>query len=371
MSNGRIREFFPGGNTSLGFFSYYDYIIAPDATRIFIIKGGPGVGKSSFMKAIANELNEQGFDIELHHCSSDPDSLDGLVFPQIGVAMIDGTSPHVVDPHNPGAVDEILHLGDYWDEEGIRQGKQEILALNQEVGRLFRRAYRYLKAARAIHDDQKAIYSEGLNLGLANEKAADLIEAIFEGRPVSRKAGKVRKLFASAITPVGFRNFLTNLIEPVATIYAVQGQPGTGKSTLLGKLSIAAEERGMDCEAFYCALDPYKLEHLVIPDLDVAVTTAVEPHRVDLTKATAIMNMDECLNPELPEKQGAVSKENQVLFEILMKNAVSTITEAKSVHDKMEEYYIPHMNFAVIGELRHRTVARILKYAAEVAPSFV
>ena len=53
MGEGKVREFFPGGNTSLGFFSYYDYLVPPDATRIMIIKGGPGVGKSSFMKALA------------------------------------------------------------------------------------------------------------------------------------------------------------------------------------------------------------------------------------------------------------------------------------------------------------------------------
>jgi hypothetical protein len=28
-----------------------------------------------------------------------------------------------VDPKNPGAVDEIINLGDFWDEEGIRKNK--------------------------------------------------------------------------------------------------------------------------------------------------------------------------------------------------------------------------------------------------------
>lgn len=369
MANGRVLDFYPGGNTSLGFFSYYDYIITPDATRIFVIKGGPGVGKSSFMKKIATELNDQGFDVELHHCSSDPNSLDGLVFPEIGVALIDGTSPHVVDPRNPGAVDEILHLGDYWNEQGMREGKQEILALNKEVGGHFRRAYRYLKAASTIYEDQKAIYSQDLNLALANEKVADLRDVIFEGRLVNGKAGKIRKLFASAITPLGFQNFLATLIESVGTIYAVKGQPGTGKSTLLNKLAATALERGFDCEAFYCALDPYKLEHLVIPELDIAVTTAVEPHRIDINKATAIINMDECVNPAVPVQQGVTIKQNEMFFISLLEQAISNIAQAKSTHDKMEEYYIPNMNFGAIDELRQKTVARIIKYAEENCPT--
>jgi len=94
---GNVKEVFPGGNTYKGFYSFYDYIIQNDeANRIFCIKGGPGVGKSSFMKAIAREFVELGYDVELHHCSSDNDSLDGVVIKQARVALLDGTAPQRV-----------------------------------------------------------------------------------------------------------------------------------------------------------------------------------------------------------------------------------------------------------------------------------
>lgn len=92
---GSVKKVFPGGNTAKGFYSYYDNIIGMDATRLFIIKGGPGVGKSSFMKKIANEMLERGYDIEFHQCSSDNNSVDGIVIPALKIAMIDGTAPHV------------------------------------------------------------------------------------------------------------------------------------------------------------------------------------------------------------------------------------------------------------------------------------
>ncbi|HHV61803.1 MAG TPA: ATPase [Firmicutes bacterium] len=91
---GYIKKVFPGGNTPQGFYSFYDQIITPNATRILIIKGGPGVGKSTFMRKIAEEMVDRGYDVELHHCSSDNGSLDGVVIPSIGVALIDGTAPH-------------------------------------------------------------------------------------------------------------------------------------------------------------------------------------------------------------------------------------------------------------------------------------
>ena len=81
---GRIKKVFPGSNTAEGFYSFYNYIIPPDADRIFIIKGGPGVGKSTFMRSIADRLVERGFDVEFHCCSSDNGSLDGIVIPKLG-----------------------------------------------------------------------------------------------------------------------------------------------------------------------------------------------------------------------------------------------------------------------------------------------
>lgn len=98
MANkGNVKEVFPGGNTYKGFHSFYDHILPQEeANRIFCIKGGPGVGKSSFMKAIAKEFVELGYDVELHHCSSDNNSLDGVVIKQAKVALLDGTAPQRV-----------------------------------------------------------------------------------------------------------------------------------------------------------------------------------------------------------------------------------------------------------------------------------
>ena len=55
---GKTRKMFPGGNTANGFYSFFDYIIPNDVNRIFCLKGGPGVGKSSFMKKWLKNLQK-------------------------------------------------------------------------------------------------------------------------------------------------------------------------------------------------------------------------------------------------------------------------------------------------------------------------
>ena len=112
--NGKIRHIYPGGNTPEGFFSYYSYIMGQqEANRIICLKGGPGVGKSTFMRKIGEHFVEKGEDVDFLWCSSDPGSLDGIVLKKRRIAMIDATSPHIVDPVNPGAVDSIVHLGEF------------------------------------------------------------------------------------------------------------------------------------------------------------------------------------------------------------------------------------------------------------------
>ena len=109
---GDQRNIYPGGNTPRGFYSYYNYILPQrKAEKIYCIKGGPGSGKSTLMKKTGEYFLEKGEDVDYLWCSSDPDSLDGILLPDRGVAVIDGTAPHVTDPVNPGAVDKIINLG--------------------------------------------------------------------------------------------------------------------------------------------------------------------------------------------------------------------------------------------------------------------
>lgn len=365
MNTGKIKHVFPGGNTPQGFFSYYDYIISPNANRIFVLKGGPGTGKSSFMKKISAELVKRGYDVEHHHCSSDNNSLDGVMIPALDIAFMDGTSPHIVDPKNPGCVDEILHLGDFWCEEKMVSNKQEIISCNAQIGKNFKRAYRALKAAKALYDDWEAANYEAMDFGMANKKASDVIKAIFSGTELMVGRGKVRKLFASAITPEGPVNYLDSIVGIMARQFIITGDPGTGKATLLQKVVDTAVIKGLDVEAYYCPLDPEKVEHIVIPAMQLAITTSVEPHITPIEGAELTINMNDCLKPEVAAQYAEVVEFNKKMFWLLFTKAVSYISQSKKLHDELETYYVPNMNFAGVQQLWQKTLDRVLAYTEQ------
>ena len=76
-------EYFLGANSPTGFYSLYDHLLPPEQARaIYILKGGPGCGKSTLMRKVAAWAQEAGLETEYILCSGDPDSLDAVVFPQ-------------------------------------------------------------------------------------------------------------------------------------------------------------------------------------------------------------------------------------------------------------------------------------------------
>ena len=60
---------------------------------LYILKGMPGGGKSSMMKEIGRRAYEKGYSVELHHCPSDPNSIDAVVIEELRIDIIDGTPP--------------------------------------------------------------------------------------------------------------------------------------------------------------------------------------------------------------------------------------------------------------------------------------
>ena len=91
-------RFFLGANSCEGFVSLYPQLQKEASRRLYVIKGGPGCGKATCIRALSEGL---GGAEEYIHCSSDPDSLDGAVLSDL--VLLDGTAPHVFEPCSPAA----------------------------------------------------------------------------------------------------------------------------------------------------------------------------------------------------------------------------------------------------------------------------
>ena len=359
MDNLTGRHFFPGGNTSKVFYSFYRYILSQDdAKRILCLKGGPGTGKSSLMKKVGEYFSKKGYSIEYHHCSSDNDSLDGIVIKELNVALIDGTSPHIVDPITPGAVDEILNMGDALDMDMLSKHKREILSINKDISKCYKRAYRYLAAARCIHDDWSSLNYESLD----SNKIYVLLETLKNDVFRSDKSGYggERHLFASAITPNGIITFVDNLSQGYNHKYVLTGGPGLGKTDILKFLGSSGQKKGYFVEYMHDPFIPERIEHIFIPEISTCIITNNEINKgnysginyklLDYTKSN-------CVTKRLSEIEY-----DSDLFYKLVDKSISLINKSHKLHDDLEVFYIDAMNFDIANSIYDNVIKKLEKY---------
>lgn len=126
-----VTNFFVGANSGEGFQNLFSEVVdLADTYDLMVLKGGPGVGKNTFMREIGRCMEAAGAPVEYLWCSGDPDSLDGVVLPSIRCAVVDGTAPHGTAPlgHHAKKVRICKALrGRNYDGSSTRHGTNRIL----------------------------------------------------------------------------------------------------------------------------------------------------------------------------------------------------------------------------------------------------
>ena len=285
-----IQDYFLGGNTAMGFYSLYGGFPPHADAFVHILKGGPGTGKSTLLRAIAREADRRGMEVERVLCSGDPDSLDGVYLPARGLAWVDGTAPHVIEPELFGANGDYVNLGAFFSAPFSSVEKKELRTLQTAYKACYRRAYALLaECPRDSETTQRC----------SDEQLRDILAAL----PMQEKPGHRTRRFASAITCKGLLHL------PLASEdYTVLRAPAVA-------LPAAAEEaqrRGWDVILCPSPLFPDVVEALLLPEKKLAFS--------------AIPDSEEAQLPYLDK-------------------AVEALREAKTLHDELEAFYRPHMVF--------------------------
>ncbi|NLJ81076.1 MAG: hypothetical protein GX335_08635 [Firmicutes bacterium] len=347
----KVRGMFAGSNSGLGFHSLFDYVIGPGARQIFLLKGGPGTGKSKFMKDAAAALKKEGISQEQFFCSSDPNSLDAVAFPQLKVALIDATAPHSRQAQLPGCRDQLVCLGNFWSPTGLTSQRGEIEAKFRLRKDFFTVAFRYLQAARIL-EENVAARNKRLKKGPFGDP--ELEEIIRDHRNDDSGEGFCRHLFASAITPEGYISHVPGLAADFSQIYVLKGPLGTGKSEYLARLVNCACFHGCNVEVFHSPLDPRKILHVFFLGLDLAVLTADSRE-----------NLKEVPGKTLHCQLGLPSWENQEDNELsrgLFLKGVEALQGAREVHQELEKSYAAYMDFEALSRYTQGVLEQILSY---------
>lgn len=326
---------FAGANSAKGFVSFYDTILSDEnIERVYILKGGPGTGKSRFMKDAAQRAEERGISVERYFCSSDPDSLDAVV---LGgkCAILDGTAPHTVDPSTSGAREEIVNLGAFWDAERLKDNCEKIKALSAAKSKCYAMAYRYLSAAMSVMDINAAIILPCFK----KEKAERAIDRLFS----SVKSGGGFSLDVGVVCSVGMKGKVRyDTYEHFADkLYVVEDCYDTA-ALFLRAVVKKAEATDTPIRVSYDPINTDKVNAVFFPNDKKAFV---------ISDGSGSLCGDVRINMRRFVDDSGISKIrneyrlNKKLSSALVDSALDSLKEAGKHHFELENIYISSMDF--------------------------
>lgn len=358
MSENQV-SFFAGANTPGEFVSLFDGLYdAYGNWRAFIIKGGPGTGKSGLMKRVAAGIEREGFFVERLYCSSDPASLDAIRIPEKRTCILDGTAPHTMEPKFPGAVEEILNLGEFWDGELLRKQAAAIrktAALNQEM---HRRSSRFLSAAGTLLEENKRLLTPHVDIDKIRNYAARFASREF-GKP-GGTVGTEHQRYLSGITPVGALVQYHTLPLLCSRIIALDDPYGAVSRYLIRLIRSYALASGLDVISCLCPMSAARdIEHLIVPQAGLALFTENTFHALPFEPSRRI-HARRFMDMDAAGEHRCRLKFNRRAAGQLIDEAVSLLGNAKEIHDRLEKFYISAMNFEPVDALAQELIERIL-----------
>lgn len=331
MDNMHCKKYFAASNSAEGFVNYFPEIFNRErCSKIYIIKGGPGTGKSRFMRDVANEAESRGLNVKYYYCSSDPDSLDGIIIEEMRLGVLDGTAPHVYEPSLVGAREQIINLGDFWDEKRLSESLKDIEELASKKSKSYQRAYMLLAAYGKLIKAENSLVAPCVNkkklVGAVNRYLHKLPES---GTPTEEIA------LCRAVGMGGKRKFET-YEKNAKQLFSVNDSYHAAHY-FLGEIVAAARRKNMSFTVSYDPIMPSRPDAVCL--CDAGITFVIGEHcerKINIKRFIDETELKQ--NKDLLKRLESTAKGLESLV-------FDAFEEIKKYHFALEEIYMSAMDF--------------------------
>ncbi len=331
------HSYFLGANSPGGFVSRYHTLLEDRRLcKTVILKGGPGCGKSTLMRKVAKTARELGCAAEEILCSSDPDSLDGVVIPEVGLAVVDGTAPHVLEPPLCGCGAVYLDLGACYDGAVLHSKKEELYSVKVKNAACYPPATACFAAAHAA--------DTALSLLAKPEGIESVTVALRPPRRNSAVRGKVVQRFYAALTPKGA--ICCEL--PCKTVWTLQDNYGIA-SQILFDVASCFSDAGYDVITGSLPLSPDKISHVIVPEKSLGYAVVTEQFAYPYQTAGQY-DLDVLCTQQFSTAEALHAHQLLQLREQSVREGLRFLQEAKGFHDELETLCRPAADFRVVDE---------------------
>ena len=336
------RKYFAASNSANGFVNYYGecFGAAARVERLYVVKGGPGTGKSRFMRDVAAAAEERGYEAEYYYCSSDANSLDGVRLTWNGsqyrrVGVIDGTAPHAWEPSLPGVREEIVNLGDFWDSRLLQTNAVRIGHLNRLKKQCYDLAYHYLHGC----GDMARVRDSLMEPCVLHSKIDALAERILRSQP---KGGGfyAEPALQNGVGMMGQAHFDTFARE-ATVLYRMDPYYGV-EYRITAALLQRSEEKQLSVKVSRDPVCPWRVDGLFWPDSGLSVIVA--PDGEDMPHHRHIY-LNHFVDGELLRGLRHDIRYAGATGKRLMEGACNCLDRAAGYHFELEDIYASAMAF--------------------------
>ena len=329
-------EYFAASNSKHGFYNCFgECFDRPEIEHLYLVKGGPGTGKSHFFSDVGAAGEKRGYRVEYILCSSDPSSLDGVILEKGGrsVAFCDATAPHAKDAKDPGLREEFINLGAFWDASRLKASEGELRRLGEQKTNAYIGAYRYLAAAGETYEESLALVSPFVRFGEIRGAAEKFAKEIPMG-----KGYRKRPSILSAIGMGGCVRLET--FFALAKVRYLVEDCHNSASYFLAEVARIALERGQPIRLSYDPLLPDRIDGIYFEDESIALQVGKESgypaKKIRMRRFVEVS----ALRP-LRKKINYAEQMKRAL----LGGALERLQEVKAAHFAIEKIYMDAMDF--------------------------
>ncbi|HCF49750.1 MAG TPA: hypothetical protein DER60_05680 [Syntrophomonas sp.] len=353
LYKGKIKYVLSSTFTDQGYVSCLPDLLA-GIKRVYILKGAAGTGKATFIRLLGESMSSLGYEMEYWISAADAVNPEGIYFPQLDTAVVNGSSPVSIEPHYPHISGDVINLGDYLDTALIKEQARQIIKHIDQWELSNRQAEMHLQSAALAKQELKKSAAAHLNM----QQLYSLVEQIYSEATLPRPGE--RHFFASAMTAEGYIDYVEEISSDCKQRFVLTGPAGSGKSTILAEIARKAKQQGNSVEYYYCGLEADSLLMIIPPAFSTAVIDG-GGLQLNLKPWDKVINTEAVLDDFEILKEAQVSSLANHNYEELLSKAQEKLEEAYRELKALKHLYASKMNFQALNQRRMALLEELIQ----------
>ncbi len=319
-------KYFMGISTAKGYDT--EFYIEHESFYGYYIKGGPGTGKSTLMKKLSDAFPDENK--SFYYCSSDPKSLDAVVFEDKKFFIADATSPHEGNVKLPFVTGEIIDLASSLEQDKLRDVKDKIIYLNEQNQVCHSLVKKYLSEISVLEEKLISVGKEKIKKIALEKFVNELVTSNLKEKDCKNPTVSYKQRISN--TPCGKLCKTDN-----ARLVVLKDELLYASRYIVSEFVKYAVSVGVSTEITKSAtLDGFKDLLVFVPELNLMLCAEQNLYENN----AEVTDLKDLYSNEFSEEIKTFVGFTQNGIKQAEENVKNTLNKALQIHDELEEFYI-------------------------------